>query len=245
MSDKTETQAEDNEREAMLELAKPIRDMLSMARSRLSYMQDFQVPFVLGTLVRSLEAFPIGEMACGGIGLKITAKPIDNHSSLQLDELPGEVADIIGLQYIIKHGILGAGWNGSGPVPIPNRLRILADLCRDKSVIGNLLVKHAAEEAFLIVARKWLEDEFAKGWEIFNLSWTRAIKIAEDIPRREGQKLEFAHKVASLGEDVRLKCSHTKAPQQDGLSVDAPAFEKRPVPKQETPGGKTPKPIKR
>jgi hypothetical protein len=245
MVDRTEMQTNENEREVLLERAKPIQEILSNARARLSYRSDTEALFVLDKMVRCLEAFHVGEMGCGGIGVKITAKPIKNHSSLQIDELPQVVADIIGLRYIIRRGILGLEREGNESVPMPYRLRILANLCDRESVIGNKLVKFAAEEAFLIVARKWFEDKFTEGWERFNAAQTRAIKIAEDIPRREGEKLEFFHKVASLGEDVRIKCSHAKAPHQDGLSVDAPAFEKRPVPKPETPNGKPPNPIKR
>lgn len=245
MVDKIETTMEQDRETELRTRAKPIQDMLDMAHSRLSYLRGFDARFALDKIVRCLEVFPNGERGFGGISIYINVKPITN-SSLPIGELPGVVADIKGLEYVLRRGILGVEREGGKPVPMFDRLYILSNLCSSRSVIGTHLVKAATEEGFLIVARNWLEEAFAEGqWERFNFALRMAIEIAETIPKRDGEKLEFFHKMADVGEDVRIKCSHAQALHQEGLTVDAPKFEKRPVPKPETSSGKTRKPIKR
>ena len=246
MDDEIEHTGDETGRRELLTRAKHITDMLERLRKRLNHLDQLTTRLSLERIVDCLKVFHVGERGFGGIGIGISVKARSLPDSFQtpVDELPIDVANVKGLEYVVNCGILGIERDADKPLPLFDRLYILGNLCSGRSVIGTSLVKAAGEEAFLIVARKWLEDEFANGeWE-FNWALNVAIKIAEKIPKREGEKLEFVHKVADVGADVRIKCSHAKV-QREGLTVDAPAFEKRPVPKPEMPNGKTPKPIKR
>jgi hypothetical protein len=62
-------------------------------------------------------------------------------------------------------------------------------------------------------------------------------------PEGEPKVTELTHTLCSLAEEIR--CTRRALSAKGGLTVDAPAFEKRPVPTQEVISGRSQRPVKR
>ena len=104
--------------------------------------------------------------------------------------------------------------------------------------------RRAAERGFLIVARRDVEQRLAKGVEFEH--------IAEGIiiPSKGGAHWDietpFTETVKIYMQMIREELAHAsnQSANKKGLAIDAPAFEKRPVPRSDSPNGKNRKRIK-
>lgn len=105
-------------------------------------------------------------------------------------------------------------------------------------------VRRAAEGGFTIVARRMVEKCVAEGMG-FEAAAEKIMAVSKEIrnPAYIRTKEWIELEVQMLREE--FVCSKKQRPCKDGIAVDAPAFEKRPVQGSRTPNGKTPKPIKR
>lgn len=161
----------------------------------------------------------------------VFAYGFDEHARV-FSDMPQVISDIVSIRGILNYFVLGKDYKSYGLFPILERL---GQLSRNYTK-SSPWVNAAANEGFVALAEITLSDN--KGFD--EAMATFVIQAAQSHDKIAGKK-ELLDRMTSIVEEIRADIKFRQ--QEAGVTVDAPAFEKRPVP-EKSAIPTSPKPLK-